>query len=161
MTKYRAGDRDAAFAEAERLLLVYLPLSAAGFHLAFDLQDSDVPLLLAVRCHMVLSTNDDHPDYVGHARRAVRLLNEDARDMVDPAMFPQVQFDEARRLLGQAEAQYAADMATYQEDGEDDDAVETEEPVEAASVSTAAVPAVEETKKASRRIDSRYADQNA
>jgi hypothetical protein len=121
MTKYHAGNADEAFVDAENLLLVSLIQSVPTIYCSSDLaicsssQNLDLPLLLEIRCHTVLSTNDDDPDYVGHARRTVKLLDEDAREMVEESAFPHVQFAEAQRLLAEAEAQRAADMAEAEE----------------------------------------------
>lgn len=87
-------------------------------HLTFCLQNSDLTLLLKARCCMLLGTNDKHPDYIGHARAAVKLLDEDARDLVGDNGFPQVQLDEARRLLVEAEAQHAIDVAAQEKEDE-------------------------------------------
>jgi hypothetical protein len=48
---------------------------------------------------MVLSTSNNHADYLGHARRAVRLLNEDVCEMVDDAASAAVQLAETLHLL--------------------------------------------------------------
>jgi hypothetical protein len=64
---------------------------------------------------MVLSCNDDLPDYIEYARHAVKVIDVDIRELLKdspPAHFPQKQLDEARRLLGQARSHYAMDART-------------------------------------------------
>jgi hypothetical protein len=54
---------------------------------------------------MVLSCNDDLPNYIECARHAVKVIDVDIRELLKdspPAHFLQKQLDEARRLLGQA-----------------------------------------------------------
>lgn len=82
------------------------------------------------RCHMVLSTDDDHPLFLQHANEAVRLLDEDIRDVVEPETFPKVQYKEALRLQQAAQEEAAERMAAF----EARESEEEEEVDESASV---------------------------
>jgi hypothetical protein len=64
---------------------------------------------------MVLSCNDDLPNYLAHARHAVKVIDVDIRELLKdspPVHFPQKQLDEARRLLGLAESHHLIDVRT-------------------------------------------------
>lgn len=103
---------DKAFEIAEELLL-----------------DSELPLVIRARCHMVLSTNDNHPLYLQHAHEAVRVLDEDLREDICERAFPDKQLIDARRLLEEAQkeaAKRATERAANPEEESSDEVIEDE-----------------------------------
>jgi hypothetical protein len=114
---------------------------------------------------MLLSTNDENQSYLAHARHAVRLLDVDARKIGifagDPPVqqgFPQVQLDEARRLLKAAEADAAVDAKHAKEAEEAEYAEYAAGETKDQDKNPVPPPEQHTKKKKSRRIDSTRSD---
>lgn len=67
------------------------------------IQDPRLPLLYWARCHTLLSTDNENPFSREHAKKAVRILDEDCRAEVPPEDFPEHQLEEVGRLLRKAQ----------------------------------------------------------
>ncbi|KAK3671412.1 hypothetical protein LTR78_008690 [Recurvomyces mirabilis] len=94
MNKHYQEDReDQAFKLAHRLLA-----------------DLELPDFARASCHMILSTDDDEPFYLAHAKEADRIYEEHCRSHFSEEDFPTVQYKEAKRLLAEAENSHKEDI---------------------------------------------------
>ncbi|OQO15176.1 hypothetical protein B0A48_00559 [Cryoendolithus antarcticus] len=113
------------FLRYKAMMQLYRDENEKVFEVAGELVlDPLLPPIYAARCYMIVSRDNDDSMFLQHAYEAVRILDEDCRELVEDVSFPHKMYEQALNLRKEAheetDRRATAAKSAFQQEGEED-----------------------------------------